>query len=143
MPSQSLISPFQVWDVDEGVNYLLLCACVCMLSCVSPVQLLGTLWTGFLCPWNSPGKNIGLGCHALLQGLFLAQGSNLHLLCLLYWQVGSLPPVPPRKPFALRIRALFYSSSGRATRWKTSVSLTQWRWHSSSGTETDNQLKEK
>ena len=28
---------------------------------------------------------------ALLQGIFLTQGSNLHLLGLLHWQVGSLP----------------------------------------------------
>ena len=30
-----------------------------------------------LCPWDSPGKNTGVGCHALLQGIFLTQGSNL------------------------------------------------------------------
>ncbi|KAB0336856.1 hypothetical protein FD754_025501, partial [Muntiacus muntjak] len=30
------------------------------------------------------------GCHALLQGIFLTQGSNLALLCLLHWQTGSL-----------------------------------------------------
>ena len=29
--------------------------------------------------WDSPGKNTGVGCHALLQGIFLTQGSNLHL----------------------------------------------------------------
>ena len=29
-----------------------------------------------LCPWGSPGKNIGVGCHTLLQGVFLTQGSN-------------------------------------------------------------------
>ena len=28
---------------------------------------------------NSPGKNTGVGCHALLQGIFPAQGSNLSL----------------------------------------------------------------
>ena len=33
-----------------------------------------------LCPWDSPGKNTGVGCHFLLQGLFLTQGSNSHLL---------------------------------------------------------------
>ena len=43
-----------------------------------------------LCPWGSPGKNIGLGCHALLQGIFLTQGLNL---CLLHWQADSLPLV--------------------------------------------------
>ena len=33
--------------------------------------------------------------HALLQGIFLTQGSNMHLLPLLHWQVGSLPLAPP------------------------------------------------
>ena len=33
---------------------------------------------------NSSGKNAGVGCHALLQGIFPSQGSNLHLLCLLH-----------------------------------------------------------
>ena len=29
-----------------------------------------------LCPWDSPGKNTGAGCHFLLQGIFLTQGLN-------------------------------------------------------------------
>ena len=37
---------------------------------------------------NSPGKNTGVDFCALLQGIFLTQGSNQHLLCLLHWQVG-------------------------------------------------------
>ena len=32
------------------------------------------------CPWNSPGENTGVGCHSLLQGIFLTQGWNLSLL---------------------------------------------------------------
>ena len=44
-----------------------------------------------LSPWNFPGKNNGVGCHFLLQGIFLDQGSNLHLLYLLHWQTDSLP----------------------------------------------------
>ena len=36
------------------------------------------------CPWDSPGKNTGVGCHALLQGIFPTRGLNPHLL---YWQV--------------------------------------------------------
>ena len=35
---------------------------------------------------DSPGKNIGVGCPALLQGIFLIQGSNPYLLCLLYYR---------------------------------------------------------
>ena len=41
---------------------------------------------------DSPGKNSGVGCHALLQGIFPTQKMNLHLLHLLHWLVGSLPP---------------------------------------------------
>ena len=41
-------------------------------------------------PWGSLAKNTGVGCHALLQGIFLTQGSNPYLLCLLPWPVGSL-----------------------------------------------------
>ena len=33
-----------------------------------------------LCPWNSPGKNTGVGSHALLQRIFPTQGSNPDLL---------------------------------------------------------------
>ena len=33
-----------------------------------------------LCPWDFLGKNTTVGCHALLQGIFLTQGLNLHLL---------------------------------------------------------------
>ena len=40
-----------------------------------------------LCPWDSPGKNTGVGCNFLLQGIFLTQGLNPHLL---YWQVDPL-----------------------------------------------------
>ena len=33
-----------------------------------------------LYPWDSPGKNTGVGCHSLLQGIFLTQGLNPGLL---------------------------------------------------------------
>ena len=32
-----------------------------------------------LCPWDSPGGNTGVGCHALLQGIVLTQGWNPRL----------------------------------------------------------------
>ena len=41
------------------------------------------LTTRLLCPWDSPGKITGVGCHSLLQGIFPTQGSSLHFLCLL------------------------------------------------------------
>ena len=48
-------------------------------------------------PWDSPGKNTGVGCHALLQGI-LTRGLNLRLLTLPHWQPVSLPLEPPGKP---------------------------------------------
>ena len=44
-----------------------------------------------------PGKNTGVGCHSLLQGIFPTQGSSPCLLCLLHWQADSLPLTPPGK----------------------------------------------
>ena len=47
-----------------------------------------------LCPWESPGKNIGVDCNTLLQGIFLTQGSNpglLHYRWILYsWATGKV-----------------------------------------------------
>ena len=79
-----------------------------MRSRFSRVRLSVTPWTvACLAPLSmgSPGRSTGVGCHALLQGLFPTQGPALHLLCLLCllrWQalavVGSLPLAPPGKP---------------------------------------------
>ena len=54
----------------------------------------------FLCPWDSPGKDTGMGCHALLQEIFLTQGvtrKQTHISYVyLLWQAGSLLLGPPR-----------------------------------------------
>ena len=44
--------------------------------------------TRVLCPWDSPSKSTGVGCHAHLQGILPVQGSNPCLLQLLHWQEG-------------------------------------------------------
>ena len=48
-----------------------------------------------LCPWDSPDKNTGVGCCALLQGIFLTQEFNTGPLHLLLRRVGSLTLAPP------------------------------------------------
>ena len=69
-----------------------------MLSHFSHAWLFVTVWTvACQAPWDSPGMNIGVGCLALLQGIFPTQGSNPCCLCLLHWQAGSLPLIPPGK----------------------------------------------
>ena len=44
------------------------------------------------CPWDFLGKNAGVGCHFLFQGIFPTQDWNPSLLYLLNWQADSLPP---------------------------------------------------
>ena len=50
---------------------------------------------------------------AILQGIFLAQGSNSCLLWLLHWQAGSLPLAPPGKPPSFLQELLYNSVSCR------------------------------
>ena len=71
--------------------------CVCMLSCIWFFVTQGLWPTRLLWPGDSPGKNTGVGCQALLQGIFPIQGSNSHLLHFLHWEAGSLPLAPPGK----------------------------------------------
>ena len=56
--------------------------CVCVIHSVMSYSLQphGLFPTRLLCPWNSLGKNTGVNCHSLLQGIFLTQGSNSGLL---------------------------------------------------------------
>ena len=54
------------------------------LNCI---RLFETPWT-IIHQGDFPGSNTAVGCHFLLQGIFLTPGSNL---CLLHWQVDSLP----------------------------------------------------
>ena len=72
---------------------------VCVCSVVSnSLQPRGLQPPRLLCPWNSPGEITGVSCHLLLHGIFLTQGSNLHLLHHLHWQAGFFSTVPPGKP---------------------------------------------
>ena len=78
-------------------NYENVLCCAHSLSCI---QLFGPhrLYpTRLHCPWNFPGKNTKVGCHFLLQRIFLTQGLNPHLLHLLNCQVSSLPAESSRE----------------------------------------------
>ena len=54
--------------------------------------------TGLLCPWDSPGKNIGVGCHVLLQGNLPNPGIELGSPAL---QANSLLSEPPSQGYPL------------------------------------------
>ena len=77
-----------------------LCVCVwvhaeSLLSCLTLCDPMHYRQRGSSVHGDSPGKSTAVGCHALLQGIFPAQGLDPCLLCLLYWRVGSLPLAPP------------------------------------------------
>jgi len=79
---------------EDEMEMLLLFSLWVMSNCVSCSVQSDSLWphglepTRLLCPWNSPGKHTGVGCHFLFQGVFPTQESNLSLL---HWQVDALP----------------------------------------------------
>ena len=76
-----LIQPVHFWNT---ISYSL-CVCVCVCVCVWLKVVSDSLWlyglkpARLLCPWDSPGKNPEVGCHALLQGIFPTQETNLTL----------------------------------------------------------------
>jgi len=97
LPLPSPSTWLETLKASENFSPNLLCACVHAQSLQSCPPLSDPMESERpLCPWDSPGKNTGVGCHLLLQGIFLTQGSNLGLLhCrqILYcWATGE-PPV--------------------------------------------------
>ena len=101
------------------------CVCVCVCWALSRAQLFVTPWTvptKLLCPWNSPDKNTGMGCHFLLQGIFLTQGSN-QLSCT---EADSLPSEPPGKCPKLKTSK---SKISEAKLRKSRLSVQRRQWH--------------
>ena len=83
-----------------------------LLNHVCSLQPHGLQPTRIPCPWDSPGKNTGVGCHFLLQGIFPTQGSNLgvphcwQMLCHLSHQESSNSQGPSLFPKVLRFQLL-------------------------------------
>ena len=61
--------------------------CLVAKLCLALLWLHGLQSAMFLCPWDFPGKNTGVGCHFILQKIFPTLRSNPHHL---HWQVDSL-----------------------------------------------------
>ena len=72
--------------------------CMCEKSLQSCPTLCETVVLQAPLSMGFSSKDTVVGCHALLQGIFLMQWSNQGHLSLLHWQAGSLPLVPPGKP---------------------------------------------
>ena len=111
-----------LWSKQGWICTIFVCAK--SLSCVR----LSVLWphglesVSLLCPWDSPGKNTGVGCQALLQRILTTPGSNPRLLSLAVaggflatsapWEAAQSPTKasPAGTRLGLRVSAIF---SGR------------------------------
>ena len=91
------------WDFP-GKSTAVGCHCLLLMCVWSEVKVaqscLTCLWphARLLCPWDFLGKNPGMPCYFLLQGIFLTQELNPHLLRLLHCQVDTLTLEPQEKP---------------------------------------------
>ena len=145
---QNILKKYDKKLKKQAVGFLNAPLSCAVLSC-SVVS--NTLWpyglqpTRLLCPWDFPGKNTGMGCHSLFQGIFPTQGSNPLLP---HWHADSLPlshqgnpqghsPPPQRHPlFAYYARAPLKAS--RCSWWGSDRSppqrspATSWQYRATS-----------
>ena len=80
-----IIYMFQCYSRKSSHPHLLpqspkVCSLHLCLFCCLPYRVVITV--RLHCPWDFPGKNIGLGCHFFFQGTLPTQGLNM---CLLHW----------------------------------------------------------
>ena len=90
-----------------------------------------------LCPWDSPGRNTGVGCHSFLQGIFLTQELNpgllhcMQILCLpsfcnylfIAWIWQSRPDMGPRHTEWHQPRAMQATAATFPSLWSEARSL--------------------
>ena len=85
MVSEIVSASFQSFCF-QGDTFFFFCCSISSSECCSVVSN-SLQHHGLYSPWNSPGKNTGMSCHALLQGIFPTQGSkpgHLHCKWILY-----------------------------------------------------------
>ena len=88
------------WRDTESFWDIVVSSLSCVPTLLQPHRLQPTR---LFCPWNFPGKDTGVSCHFILQGIFPTQGSNPHLL---HGQANSLQPSHQGSPS--EILAIFY-----------------------------------
>ena len=73
------------WQIPQPRRRVLACV-LSRFTRSDSLQPYGLWPIRLLSPWDSPGKNTGVGCHTLLQGIFLTQ------------RITQLPPRPHTPP---------------------------------------------
>ena len=84
----------------------------CMLNHCNRIQLFATPWTvalQILGPWDSSGKNTGVNCHALLQGIFPTWKSNSCLPVSPALQANCFPTESPGKLQSMGLQKVRYN----------------------------------
>ena len=89
--------------------------------------------TRLLCPWDSPGKNTGVGCHFLLQFRISwpkMSVNNFQIICVCVWLFGTPWTVAHQAPLSLELfrqehwsRLPFLSPMHESEKWKWSRSV--------------------
>ena len=110
-----LVCYFWQWEKRHINKILYVCVCLCVcartLSCFSCVWLFVTLCTVARQAPLSTGllqaRKLEWVAIPFSRGVFLNEGLNQQLLCLLHGQMGSLPLAPPRKPTYIYISDLY------------------------------------
>ena len=85
--SSALSHPRHLQEPWEVSIMMMVCVCVCAHVCSvmsDSVWPHGLYPARLLCPWDSPGKDTGVGYRLLLQGIFPTQGSNPRRPCVLW-----------------------------------------------------------
>ena len=79
--------------------------------------------TRLLCPWDSPGKNTGVGCQFLLQCMKVKSESEVAQSCPTRRDSMDYSPPGSSVPGILQLRTLEWvaSSSSNAWKWKVKV----------------------
>ena len=84
---------YLIYDFQNMKDYIRVSYMWTVWKCVSSSVVPDSLWpyglqsNRLLCPWDFPGKDTGIVCHFLLQGIFPTQGSNpglLHCMQIIY-----------------------------------------------------------
>ena len=82
------VDHFALFSFQLVIYYIICCCDLVARSCLNLLQPPGLYLTRLLYPWDFPGKNTGVGCCFLLQGIFPTHGSNLPRQ---HWQADTLP----------------------------------------------------
>ena len=88
-PQMQMLEHIILLTTFQETNFVILCTYLYPCMCAKSFWSYPTLWDSMdhrlarlPCLWNSPGKHTGVGCYALLQGIFPTWGSNPCLLSL-------------------------------------------------------------